>query len=76
MSCFKTVRRGPQQKEKKLWFKLKGAWSKVEKWLRINVERHSLIEKLDLQNRGLRRNIASLTEELSTAHESIKVSEG
>ena len=40
------------------------------------MERHNFIEKLDLQNRGLRKNIASLIEELGMAHESIKASKG
>ena len=40
------------------------------------MERHNFIERMDIINRGLRKTIASLTEELGTSSESVKASEG
>ena len=54
-----------QKKEEELWSKLEVAWKEIEKWQRVNVERHNFIKRLDITNRVLRETIASLTEEIS-----------
>ena len=65
-----------QKKEEELRSKLEDTWKEIEKWQRVNMERHNFIKRLDIINRGLWETIASLTKELSTSRESVKTSEG
>ena len=55
---------------------LESAQSDIAKWERINLERLNFIDNLDLQNKGHRGHVVSLTEELGAARESVRASDG
>ena len=71
----RVAREKAEKKEEELRTTLLTAQFDIEKKDQIYRERHDFIEKLGAQNKGLRETIASLTEDLSMAHESVKASE-
>ena len=64
-----------QKREEELRSELEGVQNEVEKWQRVQLENHKLIERMDIKYKSLRETIASLIEVLGTFHESVKTSE-
>ena len=42
-----------QKREEELWSELEGARNKVEKWRRIQLKNHKLIDRMDIKQKGL-----------------------
>ena len=50
---YRLCREEDQKREEELWSELEGVWNEVEKWQRIQLENHKLIERMDVKYKSL-----------------------